>query len=381
MNRTDICVVIPTYNNAGTLEAVLEKTLLQGLDIIVVNDGSTDGTTDLTEKYVNQITLLSYTVNRGKGFALRQGFAEARRQGFSYAVTIDSDGQHDPNDIPLLIAKHHETANAVIIGARNMTIDNVPTKSAFGRRFSNFWFWVETGKRCKDTQSGFRLYPLEPLTNKHFYTSRFEFEIESLVRLAWDNIPIREVEISVIYFSKEQRISHFRPATDFFRISVLNSILVMAAYLWFLPGLFFRRMKEKTWKEILLNPRESNLTLAKSLAFGVFMGIIPIWGFQMIAAFALAAILGLNKTLVLIASNISIPPMIPFIIFGSLWFGNLVLQTEHVIKFSADLSFQNISNMMLQYVSGSIILATAAAGITFAISYGLLKTIRKNYEL
>ncbi|MDR1886383.1 MAG: DUF2062 domain-containing protein [Prevotellaceae bacterium] len=377
MDRTDICIVVPTYNNGGSLAETIEKTLSQGFRLIVVNDGSTDGTAEILSSYVPEITVVSLPGNRGKGFALRQGFAEACRAGFAYAVTLDSDGQHNPENICLFVEKLNETGEAVIIGNRSTVIGNVPAKSTFGRKFSNFWFWVETWTKCGDTQSGFRLYPLKPLMKKHLFTARFEFEIESIVRLAWDNIPVREVSIPVTYLPEEKRVSHFRPGIDFLRISILNSVLVTLAYLWFLPRLLFLKMKNKTWKELLLNPEESNLKKAKSLAFGVFMGIMPIWGFQMITAFALAVVLKLNRTLVLFASNISIPPMMPPIIFGSLWFGSLVLHTEEIIDFSSAVSLRSVGNMMVQYITGSIILATLAGLAMFLISYALLSRIRR----
>ncbi|MDR0385916.1 MAG: DUF2062 domain-containing protein [Prevotellaceae bacterium] len=373
----DICVIIPAYNNGGTLAGVIEKTLLQGFHLIVVNDGSTDNTAEILNSYGSRLTLVSYPVNKGKGVALRQGFAKAYEAGFLYAVTLDSDGQHDPENIRLFVEKLKETGESVIIGNRNLVAGDIPVKNTFGKRFSNFWFWVETWKKCRDTQSGFRLYPLRPLIGKHFYTDRFEFEIESLVRLAWDNIPIEEIDIPVIYFSEDRRVSHFRPGIDFLRISVLNSILVVLAYLWFIPRMFFLQMKSKTWKELLFNPEESNLKKAKSLAFGVFMGILPIWGFQMIAAFTFSAILRLNKTLVLIASNISIPPVIPAIVFASLGIGSLILNTEYTMKYNSDISISSAVGMMAQYIIGSIILAAAAGGVMFLASYLFLSKVLK----
>jgi glycosyltransferase involved in cell wall biosynthesis len=373
----NVCVIIPTYNNKDSLVEVIEKTLSQGFHLIVVNDGSTDNTAEILNDYDSRLRLISYPVNKGKGFALQQGFAKACEEGFSYAVTLDSDGQHNPENIRLFVEKLNATGESVIIGNRNLISGNIPAKNTFGKKFSNFWFLVETWKTCKDTQSGFRLYPLKPLMKKHFYTNRFEFEVELLVRLAWDDIPVNEIDIPVIYFPEEKRISHFRPVTDFFRISILNSVLVIFAYLWFLPCLFFLRMRKKTWKELLFNPEESSLKKAKSLAFGVFMGIIPIWGFQMITAFAFAAVLKLNKTLVLLASNISIPPMIPVIVFGSLWCGSLALNTGHVIKFSNDISIQSVGNMLFQYIIGSVILALIVSSMIFLVSYVFLSRILK----
>jgi glycosyltransferase involved in cell wall biosynthesis len=377
MCETDICVIVPTYNNDRTLAGVIDRTLAQGLHLIVVNDGSTDGTEELLAGYAARLTRVSYPVNQGKGFALRKGFEKAYDEGFSYAITLDSDGQHSPENIRLFVDKLMETGESVIIGSRRVVAGNAPAKSAFGRRFSNFWFRTETWTKSNDTQSGFRLYPLKPMMRKHFYTNRFEFETESLVRLAWDNIPIREVDIPVTYFPKGERVSHFRPRADFVRISVVNSVLVVLAYLWFLPRLFFMKMKSRTWKELLFNPDESNMRKAKSLAFGVFMGITPIWGFQMIVAFAFATVLKLNKTLVLIASNVSIPIMIPAIVFGSLWFGSFALNTGHVIKLS-DITIHSLGDMMMQYIIGSIMLATVAGGVMFIVSYAILATIRKS---
>lgn len=356
---------------------MIDKALLQGLPVIVVNDGSTDCTQDILNNYIQKIIVITYPENKGKGFALKQGFKKAYELGFSYAITLDSDGQHDPANIPLFIKKLNETGECLILGNRNMTVDNVPAKSSFGRKFSNFWFWVETWIMCSDTQTGYRLYPIEPLIKKKLYTNKFEFEIEAIVRLAWDNIPVKEVKIPVIYFPEEERVSHFRPAKDFFRISILNSILVILAYLWFIPRRFFLHLKQKTWKEIILNPSESNFRKAASLGFGVFIGIVPIWGFQMIVALAFSLILKLNKILVLIASNISIPPMIPFIIYGSLWCGKVALQTEHIVNFSTTLTFKSVGSMMWQYVLGSLILATVAGLLTFIISYLFLNIVRK----
>jgi glycosyltransferase involved in cell wall biosynthesis len=373
----DVCVIIPTYNNGGALVDVIDRTLSQGLYLFVVNDGSTDNTATILNDYREQLAVISYPVNKGKGFALRQGFAAAVEAGFLYAIVLDSDGQHDPANIRLFIDKLNETGEAIIVGNRTQIDGHVPVKNTFGRRFSNFWFLVETWQKCQDTQCGFRLYPLRPLMKRRFYTTRFEFEIEALVRLAWDNIPVQEVDIAVRYFPEGERVSHFRPATDFLRISALNSVLFTMSYLWFLPRLFVLKMSNKTWKDILLNPHESRLTKAQSLAFGVFMGIIPLWGFQMLIALAFAAMLRLNKTLVLLASNISLPPMIPAILFGSLWFGGIVLNTEQTRTYSRDISIDNLGDMLLQYIIGSIVLATTVAVTVFGISYSILSIINR----
>jgi glycosyltransferase involved in cell wall biosynthesis len=239
-----ICVLVPTFNNAGTLESVLDNLRAYTKDILVVNDGSTDSTEQIL-KNIAGVKVKSYSQNQGKGFALRNGFDFARSLGYEYAITIDSDGQHYADDLPQFAEALKKNHNAIIIGSRNMNQSAVPGKSSFGNKFSNFWFWVNTGIKRNDTQSGYRLYPLEPLKKINFITKKYEFEIEVLVRGAWAGVDVIEVPVKVFYPDKEKRISHFRPFKDFSRISVLNTVLVTIAFLYIKPRDFFRRFKKK----------------------------------------------------------------------------------------------------------------------------------------
>ena len=222
------CIIVATYNNAGTLENILNRIISvdPAARIIVINDGSTDETDQILKNFEDTVWTIKNEVNRGKGFSLARGFREAIENGFDNVLTIDSDGQHYPEDIPSMIEKAQKHPGAMIMGSRNMNQEGVPGKSSFGNRFSNFWFKIETWISLPDTQTGFRLYPLAPLKKMRFYTKKFEFEIEVIVRLAWKGVPFESVPISVRY-DDENRVSHFRPARDFFRISVLNSVLVL----------------------------------------------------------------------------------------------------------------------------------------------------------
>jgi glycosyltransferase involved in cell wall biosynthesis len=240
-----VCVLVPTYNNAGTLATVLNNLLRYTRDIVVVNDGSTDVTEQIL-KEIPSVKVKAYYQNQGKGYALRTGFDFARSLGYDYAITIDSDGQHYADDLEAFTKVLDENPNAIIIGARNMDQSSVPGKSSFGNKFSNFWFWVNTGIKRNDTQSGYRLYPLRSLEKISFFTKKFEFEIEVLVRSAWAGIDVIEVPVKVYYPEKEKRVSHFRPFKDFSRISVLNTVLVTIAFLYIKPRDFFRRIKKKT---------------------------------------------------------------------------------------------------------------------------------------
>ncbi|MNK36739.1 Undecaprenyl-phosphate mannosyltransferase [compost metagenome] len=197
LSSTNFCVIVPTYNNQKTLKKVLDSILDFTTNIIIVNDGSTDSTSEILKSY-SQLTQIRHPQNLGKGRALRNGFRKALELDFEYAITIDSDGQHFAADIPVFLEAIQDEPNALLIGSRNMTQENVPKKSSFGNKFSNFWFKFETGIKLDDTQSGFRLYPLR-LLPKRFYTNKFEFEIEVIVRAAWKGIVVKNIPIQVLY--------------------------------------------------------------------------------------------------------------------------------------------------------------------------------------
>lgn len=384
--RLRMCVIIPTYNNAATLAGVIRDVAGYTHAIIVVNDGSTDHTEELLSEFTS-LEVVQYARNAGKGIALRRGFKKALEKGYEYAITIDSDGQHFAKDIPLFIEKLDKDGPALIMGARNMNQESVPGKSSFGNKFSNFWFKVETGIDCPDTQTGFRLYPIGQLRNMRFFTRKYEFEIEVLVRAAWKGIPVTSVPVSVYYAPPETRVSHFRPFKDFSRISVLNTVLVLISFLYIKPRNFFRSLfSNRNWrrnlKEQLFSADVSDRLKATSVGFGVFMGIVPIWGFQLLVAITLAIFFRLNKALVIIAANISIPPMIPLIIYlsfkaGAFWMPGSAAD----LSFSKGIDLETIRINLTQYIWGSITLAIVA-GLAFGlITYGLLKLGRRRKKI
>ncbi|MBQ2210740.1 MAG: glycosyltransferase [Prevotella sp.] len=229
-----ICVVIPTYNNEGTIDHVVHQVLQECGDVIVVNDGSTDHTGILLKKYP-AITLVEYPKNQGKGYALKRGFRKALQQGFSYAITLDGDGQHYPEDIAKFLKANQEHPGALIIGSRNLEGIERSKGSDFANKFSNFWFYVQTGKRLADTQTGYRLYPLKKLHGLGLLTSRYEAELELLVFASWHGVSLVPIPINVYYPPKEKRVSHFRPVRDFSRISILNTLLCFLAVVYGCP--------------------------------------------------------------------------------------------------------------------------------------------------
>lgn len=240
LRERGICVVIPTYNNAGTIADVVRRTLAYCLDVIVVADGCTDGTLEMLQS-IEGITIVAYEKNAGKGTALKRGFLKALDMGFAYAITLDADGQHFPEDIPHLLHANQKHPGTLVVGQRKGLKKAERSKgSKFANAFGNFWFAVQTGHRLKDTQTGYRLYPLKKLYGLSLLTSRYEAELELLVFASWHGIKLVSVPVGVFYPSPEERVSHFRPGLDFTRIFVLNTLLCVLAVVYGLPLALWR---------------------------------------------------------------------------------------------------------------------------------------------
>ncbi|MDR1224098.1 MAG: glycosyltransferase family 2 protein [Tannerella sp.] len=241
MEALRLCVVVPTYNNRQTLAGVLNGILQYTSSVIVVNDGSTDDTGGILRDFAGRIKVLSCRPNRGKGAALKRGFDEAEKLACRGVITIDSDGQHAASEIERFVGQAEKYPDALLIGQRTAE-GPVPAKNSFANRFSNFWFTLQTAHRLQDTQNGFRLYPLPAMRGLRPVTSRYEAELEMLVRAAWKGIRIVPVPVSVYYPPEGQRVTHFRPARDFFRISLLNAVFTLLAVVYGYPSLLIHRL-------------------------------------------------------------------------------------------------------------------------------------------
>jgi uncharacterized protein (DUF2062 family) len=241
-----------------------------------------------------------------------------------------------------------------------------------------------------DTQSGFRLYPIKHYKKTKFYTPKFEFEIEVLVRSAWSNIVTIPIPIKVYYAPAEERITHFRPIPDFTRISILNTVLVLITLLYIVPLKVTKYLTNNKFtrviKDQIMLHNENPAKISIGIGFGLFMGIAPIWGFQMIVAALLAHFLKLNKIIVLAFSNISLPPVIPIIIYLSYELGGLVMDnpveftTEKMYYLKDQIMQGNFYNTLnefgysiLQYIIGSILLGLLVGSIAAAISYIIIR--------
>jgi len=218
-------VIIPVYNHAGQIEEVVREALQLGFPVLVVDDGSTDATPGIVDR-IEGITVIRHPVNRGKGAAILSGFAEAVMRKCDWALTIDGDGQHRPRDAGSLL-RAAAGGRAIVVGRREgMAGANVPWTSRFGRGFSNFWVWASGGPRIADSQSGFRLYPLPESMHLGVRATRYQFEVEILVRARRKGIETREAPVGVEYQDRHTRVSHFRPWVDFWRNSATFSRLI-----------------------------------------------------------------------------------------------------------------------------------------------------------
>lgn len=216
-----IPVVIPAYNEATTIRDVVERTLVQAETVIVVDDGSTDGTSSQLRDL--PIVLIVNERNEGKAASIWRGAEEALRRGAGGIVTIDGDGQHDPEDLPRMFRAAALRPSAIIVGARLHARKAIPLERYLANRLANFWIAWAAGRPIEDSQSGFRYYPaavFEALDVRHDRASSFVFESEVLIAAARSGIELAFVPVSVRY-GNAARPSHLHPVFDIGRIAAM----------------------------------------------------------------------------------------------------------------------------------------------------------------
>ncbi|MGH8682930.1 MAG: glycosyltransferase family 2 protein [Burkholderiales bacterium] len=214
-------VVIPAYNESATIADVAARAARQVELVVVVDDGSTDGTAAALAGL--PVTLLRNDRNLGKGASLWRGMQHALGLGLGVAgvVTLDGDGQHAPEEIPRLLAEARAHPGEIVVGARTFGRDAAPRARYLANRFADFWIGWAAGQPLADSQSGFRVYPaalLRQVEVKHGPARGFVFESELLIVAARHGFGSRAVPISALY-PKAARPSHFRPVLDIVRIT------------------------------------------------------------------------------------------------------------------------------------------------------------------
>jgi glycosyltransferase involved in cell wall biosynthesis len=210
-----ICVVIPAFDAAGTIRQVVAETMQSGLPVVVVDDGSTDST--VAEIAGMLVTLLEHETNRGKGAALRSGFAWALEHGFTGIITLDSDGQHDPTAIPRLLCAAREGEFDIVLASRFSQFTEMAGLRSIWNRFGAWCMKKRTGFDINDSQSGFRYYSGRMLTNVKLESSGYELEMELLLKAWRGGFRIGSIAVPA-RVADGRGTSHFRPVRDTWNI-------------------------------------------------------------------------------------------------------------------------------------------------------------------
>lgn len=380
-----ILVVVPVYNHSATLRQVVEGVLEMHPAVLVVDDGSSEPVSSLLTGL--PVKMLRHPRNLGKGAALHRAAGWGLQQGYTHMVCLDADGQHDPAELPMFFAEIAEHPQAVIVGHRDFDQESIPGSSRFGRQFSNFWLRLQTGSRLNDSQSGFRAYPLLIFQQLNFWTRRYNFEVEVLVRSAWAGLELRDVDISVYYPPGGERISHFRGFMDNWRLSLLNTHLTLRSIVpWPHRKIIERQAadsgKLKTLSVIrplrsirqLLRENSSPQRLAVAAGVGVLLGTLPLIACHTIAILFVCGFFRLNKVAAVSSSQLCMPPIVPALCIElgyyfrhGRWLTELSLET---------LGYQALERFY-DWLLGSLLLAPLLALLVGAFTYLLAQMVQK----
>ncbi len=394
-------VIAPTYNNAATLQAVLDRILAVGAPVIVVNDGATDQTASILERFSSEraeftFRVVTHPVNRGKAAALLTGFAEAARLGYTHAVTMDTDGQLEPEEIPRLLEAAGESRQALVLGCREEDIPGCPAKSLAGRRMSNALIRLECGRRLKDSQCGFRVYPLREVMSLRCRASRFGFETEIITRAVWAGLPVRESPVTC-HYPLTGRVTHFRPWRDSIRHAGLHGRLLARAFWPWPHKKLVAAPASPSWRDLARwgSPRElwrqlkaqsqDRFAVAGGIAAGVFIANLPALGYQTILALYVARRWHLNPIAAVIGSHASTPPVNLLLWGAAIWIGHLLLTGTPLRMEYFDFARRSLGfwtgRLLLEWTLGGVIVGLFLAVLSFiAVRLALSKLARKNGE-
>jgi uncharacterized protein (DUF2062 family) len=336
-----IAVVIPVYNQPDRLREVAQRCLDVHPRVLVVDDGSDPQVAPLVADL--PVEVLRHEVNQGKGAAIRTAARRLREQRATHLITLDADGQHDPEDLPKVIAAAREHPEALIIGVRDFDGGAVPGSSRFGRAFGNFWVRLQTGTRVHDIQSGFRAYSVAMIEALPCLTRRYAFEVEVVVRALWGGVPVHEVPVHVHYSQADRRGSHFHRLWDNLRLTALNTHLTMRSLLpW--PHRQVADANAQTcitvWHPLrsirrLLVERTTPRELMFAVALGVFLGAVPLIACHTLVILVVAALLRLNRLAAVGASQLCMPPLVPAI----------CIEVGHLLRCGRFLTLEGVQNV------------------------------------
>lgn len=236
------CVIVPTFDNPETIARVVETIRAHIQDVIVVDDGSGPRARAAIEELREQglVHMVRREHNGGKGAAVKSGFAAAAELGYTHALQVDADGQHDPSDIPKFLAAAAADPNCLVLGAPCFDA-SAPRARMLGRQVSVGFVHLETGDRSiEDPLCGFRVYPLASALACAPRADRMDFDPEIAVRMVWRGVRVRNLPTRVRYVPREQGgVSHFQLVRDNVRISLMHTRLMCIMIFRLVFGLFF----------------------------------------------------------------------------------------------------------------------------------------------
>jgi len=376
-----VAVLVPVYNHASAVEGVLAGLARHELPILVVNDGSTDGTAGAVARWQREgdtrpgplRRVLTHPANQGKAAALRTGFAEAARLGFTHAATIDADGQHDPADLGQLIALCSAHPTALIVGARVKQGSHAPRASRIGRTLSNWLVWLESGVSVTDSQSGMRVYPVAKMHALAGSAPRYGFETEVLARAGWNAVEVVEAPIRCIYQVPGGRTTHFRLVGDTLSSVRMHAGLLARAHLpgperpdrgdddrtgtiprrlgrWFSPRRLLRMARGQG---------PSRERLAASVGVGLLMATLPVYGVKTVICLWLSGRFRLHPLAVVGTSSLSTPPLGLLFAAVSIGVGGLLLHGKLPDLSGIDLQqaskWSIVNALIVEWLVGSVV--------------------------
>ena len=389
MNR--VLVVVPVYNHAASIRDVVRRCLMYCPDVLVVDDGSEDDVAGALSGL--PVTIARHERNRGKGHAILTGACYAREHQKTHIITLDADGQHDPEQIPDFIAAANSHPDAILLGVRDFNSSNVPFSSRFGRAFGNFWVRLQTGVKIKDIQSGYRMYPVFVLNHLKYMFHTYAFEDEVIVRALWASVPVRQLAVKVHYPEREKRTSHFRRFRDNLRLTILNTHLTFRSIVpWphlqiqYENGNFFTISHPLRIVRELLRNRDHPSRLALAGSLGVLLGALPLIGCHTVVILYVGSYFRLNKMLAIATSQLCMPPIVPALCIETgyyLRFGRL-LTLENAPSFLSNASFLDLGYMGLQRLAewflgallvGPLLAVVVSGIIMFVLSVAVQKSV------
>jgi glycosyltransferase involved in cell wall biosynthesis len=382
-------VIAPTFDNARTLARVLSGVSQIGLPAIVIDDGCIDGSAGILQAWQQgdaDRVVLTHPANRGKAEALLDGFERALEMGFTHAITVDTDGQLDPAEIPKLLRVARSRPTALVVGCRDAEAVDCPAASRWGRRASNLLIGLESGARISDSQCGFRVYPLRLIKLLKCSAGRYGFESEILTRAAWAGVPIEQLNVNCIYDVPGGRVSHFRMWRDSLAVAVMHLRLLGIS---FVPrpelrvadgadtGKIWLRLARwispiRFWRDLRCDPKE-HTRFATAFAAGVFIANLPLYGVQTLLSLFVARRFRLNPVAVVIGSSISTPPVGPLLIAGAIGIGNLCIHGSWPQISTFDPRTVGyvalVKTVLLEWTIGGIICGTVLALATYCLAW------------